>query len=85
MFGNKCKIAMATMLMTLACGQEAMLGAPTAPVLAPSRKPLGKSDDMFPDGREHDFGAVKHGPQVTHAFRIVNTSNAPVSILVRMT
>ena len=36
---------------------------------------------MFPDGRDYDFGKVKRGPRLKHAFRIVNTSNVPLSII----
>ncbi len=36
---------------------------------------------MFPDGRDYDFGKVKRGPLVKHAFRIVNTSNVPLSLI----
>jgi hypothetical protein len=35
---------------------------------------------MFPDGVSHDFGKVKSGLELRHAFRIVNTSNIPLRI-----
>jgi hypothetical protein len=36
---------------------------------------------MFPDGRVHEFGKVQPGTQARHAFRIVNTSGAPLRIV----
>jgi hypothetical protein len=37
--------------------------------------------DMFPDGCDHDFGKVRRGPLLQHAFRIVNTSGMPLRII----
>jgi hypothetical protein len=39
-----------------------------------------KADKMFPDGKTHDFGKVPRGTLARHAFRIVNTSDAPIRI-----
>jgi hypothetical protein len=58
---------------------------PASEADAPSEKdakpPAEDNDKMFPDGTYHDFGAVHSGEQVTHAFRIVNTSDAPLRII----
>jgi hypothetical protein len=35
---------------------------------------------MFPDGRAHDFGNVRPGELLTHAFRVVNTSGSPLQL-----
>lgn len=40
-----------------------------------------KTDQMFPDGLEHDVGIVMKGTQAYHAFRIINTSDVPVRII----
>jgi hypothetical protein len=40
-----------------------------------------QSESMFPDGCTHDFSAVQYGTQLYHAFRIVNTSKAPLHIV----
>jgi hypothetical protein len=39
-----------------------------------------KADSMFPDGNSHNFGRVQTGTLAKHAFRIVNTSDAPLQI-----
>lgn len=36
---------------------------------------------MFPDGRYHDFGTGMPDPCIKYAFRIVNTSDAPLRIV----
>jgi hypothetical protein len=41
----------------------------------------GAKDDRFPGGCDHDFGNVPYGSYPKHAFRIVNTSNAPIEII----
>jgi hypothetical protein len=40
-----------------------------------------KTDKMFPDGLDYDFGNVTRGTQCVHSFRVVNTSNIPLHIL----
>jgi hypothetical protein len=39
-------------------------------------------DRMFPDGLVHDFGKVPQGTKCQHAFRLVNTTNAPIQIML---
>jgi hypothetical protein len=39
-----------------------------------------KADRMFPDGKSHDFGKIQRGTFAKHAFRIVNTSDAPIRV-----
>jgi RNA polymerase sigma factor (sigma-70 family) len=56
--------------------------APPAKKAEPKQdKKAAKSEAMFPDGRDHDFGQVFRGQTVTHRFRIVNTTNAPLKLL----
>jgi hypothetical protein len=52
-----------------------MLATAMSTVLPPELAP------MFPNGVEHDFGTVRPGTQLRHAFRIVNTSNVPLQII----
>jgi hypothetical protein len=46
-------------------------------------KKSAETDKMFPDGLEYDFGTVQRGTRVTHAFRIVNTTDSPLKISLR--
>ena len=39
------------------------------------------SYQMFPDGRDYDFGKVKRGAPVKHTFRFVNTSNVTLEVI----
>jgi hypothetical protein len=63
------------------------LAAGSVPVAAdiprPAKLAAVRADDtdpMFPDGLVHDFGILRRGVEARHAFRVVNTSNAPLQI-----
>src|SRR5262245_14164930 len=45
------------------------------------KKPADKTNTMFPDGTEHDFGKVLKGTLLKHTFRIVNTGNVPLRVV----
>jgi hypothetical protein len=47
----------------------------------PKNKATEKTDKMFPDGLEYDFGTLPRGTKARHAFRIVNTSNLPLRMI----
>jgi hypothetical protein len=51
-----------------------------ASMLPASRDTLRPSP-MFPDGLRHSFGIVSAGTLCKHAFRIVNTTGAPLKIV----
>ena len=50
------------------------------------KRPRAIQDDppkaeMFPDGRDHDFGIVPYGALCKHEFRMINTTDQPLEIL----
>lgn len=63
--------------------RRAAAAQPNPPkLLAPNdaKKTADESDKMFPDGRDYNFGKVKSGTPVKHAFRIVNMYKVPLQI-----
>jgi hypothetical protein len=63
--------------------------AQVASKTAPQEKTTSNSeyytkDDRFPDGLVHVFGKVATGTLCKHTFRIVNTSDSPIEISVRL-
>jgi hypothetical protein len=92
MFGVTTKIATTILLIPLTCGGVCLLGYSSmqagemSPDQAPppkdtdAKKAAEKTNKMFPDGLVHDFGPVLRGRQLTHTFRIVNTSDIPLRI-----
>jgi hypothetical protein len=94
---SKRMIATAIVLSGLTCNglcMTAFSSIPTGPNLPTQDAPpikmvqqrpiyerVDQKDDMFPDGRVHDFGKVAQGTICKHAFRIVNTSDVPLRII----
>ena len=78
MFVTKIKIATTIMLMALTGSGVCLANLPEKDA---ENQDATKPPEMFPDGLEHDFGKVKLGTIVTHAFRIVNTTGVPLRIL----
>ena len=44
------------------------------------QKEAKKKDSRFPEGRDYNFGKVRRGTSLKHAFRIVNTSDVPLRL-----
>ena len=55
-------------------------GPPVRQTAADAKK-IADEKQMFPDGREYDFGKAKRGTLVKHTFRIVNRSDVVIRIL----
>ena len=73
MFATKSRIATTVLVMALTWTGVCLTGYST--------NPAENTDQMFPDGLDHDFGKVRSGIQAKHAFRIVNTSDVPLRIV----
>lgn len=79
-----------TMFATASAPSAVLLGLALAggPLLEASREDrkaaaekVAGTSALFPDGVTHDFGTVTRGPEVRHAFRIRNTTGAPLTVV----